>query len=130
MPSSGKCRAEAGVNDNGVAKVRYYGFMQARLLKHKVRRAISIKVGHHSPRGWRDKTPVGAVGGSSRIAGYDSEVIRRARSQAAYIRSDVLRRNALVILGCGAGAIVSGSSIIEMNSGNRSVWIDNAIEHS
>ena len=73
---------------------------------------------------------VAAEPGASGVCSYDSEMIRRAGSQAAEVRSDVLRRAALVILSCGAGAVVRRNSIIEMNSGSRSVWIDRAIERS
>jgi hypothetical protein len=129
-PAGRQGRTERGANDNVVVKVSYYCLMRGGVLNHKVRVSVIVKIGHHSPRGWRGKTPVGAVGRSTRIAGYDSEMIRRARSQAADIRSDVLRRAALVILSCRAGAVVRRGSILEMNSGNRSVWIDRAIERS
>src|SRR5262245_251693 len=97
-------------------------------LNHKVRIAVIVKVGCHSPGHARGKNAVGAVARSCSIAGYDSEMIRHAGSQAAEGCSNVLCRAALEILTCGAGTVVSRGSVLEMNSGIQSVGIDRAIE--
>src|SRR5438045_6692187 len=91
-PAGRQGRTERGANDNVVVKVSYDGLMRGGVLNHKVRVSVIVKIGHHSPRGWRSKTPVGDVGRSNRIAGYDSEMIHLGHSQADDIRFDVLSR--------------------------------------
>src|SRR5678815_1709792 len=122
-PAGRQSRAHGGANHHVIVKIQYRRLMRARPLNDQVRTRVTVKVGYHSPGCWRSKSPIGAVGRPSSIAAYDSEMISRARNQAAEVRNDIVRRVAGVILNCRAGDVINRGSVLEMNSSNQSVWL-------
>src|SRR5262245_41314 len=102
--------------------------MRAGALRNEVRTHIIVKVSNDSPSHWGGKNPIDAVRRSGMVVGYNSEMIRRARSQVAEVRNNVLWCAAVIRLSCSARAVISGSSVLKMNSGSQPVRVHAAIE--
>ena len=76
----------------------------------------------------RGKSPIATVPRADAVSGYNSEMVRRARTQAVDVGTDVPERVPTLTL-VGGGYPVGGCrAVLEINRGGQPMRIERAIE--